>query len=92
MQNCFWFRPAFLYQFRSGGRESGGVWENARREARCFTRSSNVVDFWNAAFFCGSAAVLRRSCIDIVGGFEADSITEDAEIALMLHAKGFRSA
>ena len=49
------------------------------------------LDFWNAAFFCGSAAVLRRQCIDEVGGIVGETITEDAETALTLHAKGYNS-
>jgi cellulose synthase (UDP-forming) len=50
------------------------------------------LDFWNAAFFCGSAAVLRRRCLDEVGGIQGNSITEDAETALELHARGYHSA
>ncbi|GAA5785201.1 UDP-forming cellulose synthase catalytic subunit [Chitiniphilus shinanonensis] len=50
------------------------------------------LDFWNAAFFCGSAAVLRRSCLEEVGGIQGGSITEDAETALALHARGYNSA
>lgn len=50
------------------------------------------LDSWNGAFFCGSAAILRRSCLDEVGGFRGDSITEDAETALALHAAGYNSA
>jgi cellulose synthase (UDP-forming) len=50
------------------------------------------LDFWNASFFCGSAALLRRACLDEIGGFSHQSITEDAETALMLHARGYRSA
>lgn len=50
------------------------------------------LDFWNSAFFCGSAAVLRRSCLREVGGIAGDTITEDAETALTLHAKGYNSA
>lgn len=70
-----------------------GVFGRMPGESEMFyTVIQRGLDFWNAAFFCGSAAVLRRSCIDLVGGFEAESITEDAEIALTLHARGFRSA
>ena len=29
------------------------------------------LDKWNASFFCGSAAVLRRSALDEIGGFRA---------------------
>ena len=50
------------------------------------------LDRWNAAFFCGSAAVLRREALDEVGGFHGSSITEDAESALELHARGWNSA
>lgn len=50
------------------------------------------LDFWNSAFFCGSAAVLRRTHLREVGGIVGDTITEDAETSLALHAKGFNSA
>lgn len=49
------------------------------------------LDFWNASFFCGSAAVLRRRCVMEIGGITGQSITEDAETALTLHARGYRS-
>lgn len=45
------------------------------------------LDFWDASFFCGSAAVLRRTHLDAVGGISGDSITEDAETSLRLHAR-----
>ncbi len=50
------------------------------------------LDFWNSAFFCGSAAVLRRKCLEEVGGVVGETITEDAETALALHSKGYNSA
>ncbi len=49
------------------------------------------LDFWNAAFFCGSAAVLRRKYLMEVGGIAGETITEDAETALTLHSKGYNS-
>ncbi len=49
-------------------------------------------DFWNAAFFCGTGAVLRRSALDRVGGFSVESLTEDAHTSLRLHRDGWRSA
>lgn len=49
------------------------------------------LDRWGGAFFCGSAAVLRRKALDSVGGFSGETITEDAETALDIHAKGWRS-
>lgn len=49
------------------------------------------LDRWGGAFFCGSAAVLRRKALDSVGGFAGETITEDAETALEIHSKGWRS-
>ena len=49
------------------------------------------LDKWNAAFFCGSAAVLRREALDEAGGFSGVSITEDCETALELHSCGWNS-
>ena len=49
------------------------------------------LDKWNAAFFCGSAAVLRRKALEDTGGFSGLSITEDCETALALHSRGWKS-
>ena len=49
------------------------------------------LDKWNAAFFCGSAALISRAAIESVGGFSGLSITEDCETALDLHSKGWHS-
>jgi len=50
------------------------------------------MDFWNGCFFCGSAAVIRRVALEDVGGISTRTITEDAETALNIHAKGWDSA
>jgi cellulose synthase (UDP-forming) len=49
------------------------------------------LDRWGGAFFCGSAAVLRRAALDEVGGISGNTITEDAETALGIHARGWES-
>jgi cellulose synthase (UDP-forming) len=49
-------------------------------------------DLWNAAFFCGSCAVLRREPLLSIGGVAVETVTEDAHTALKLHRKGLRSA
>ena len=49
------------------------------------------LDRWGGAFFCGSAAVLRRKALDEVGGFAGETITEDAETALEIHSAGWKS-
>lgn len=48
-------------------------------------------DFWNSAFFCGSCAVLRRSALQSIGGFNTRTVTEDAHTALEMHSRGWRS-
>lgn len=49
-------------------------------------------DMWNAAFFCGSCAVLRRTALESIGGFAVETVTEDAHTALRLHRQGWTSA
>ncbi|MFZ5960799.1 UDP-forming cellulose synthase catalytic subunit [Pseudomonas knackmussii] len=49
-------------------------------------------DLWNATFFCGSCAVLRRAALDDIGGFATQTVTEDAHTALRLHRAGWNSA
>ncbi len=49
-------------------------------------------DLWNAAFFCGSCAVLRRNALEEVGGISLESVTEDAHTALRLHRRGYTTA
>lgn len=48
-------------------------------------------DFWNAAFFCGSCALIRRDMLLEVGGIAVETVTEDAHTALKLHALGYHS-
>jgi cellulose synthase (UDP-forming) len=49
------------------------------------------LDKWNGAFFCGSAAIVRRTALAEVGGFSGITITEDCETALDLHSRGWNS-
>lgn len=49
-------------------------------------------DLWNAAFFCGSCAILKRAPLDEIGGIATETVTEDAHTSLKLHRKGYNSA
>lgn len=49
-------------------------------------------DFWNATFFCGSCAVIRREPLMEVGGIAVETVTEDAHTALKLHRRGYTTA
>lgn len=46
---------------------------------------------FNAAFFCGSGALIRRFALDSVDGFATGTATEDIHTSLRLHATGWRS-
>lgn len=49
-------------------------------------------DYWNACFFCGSCAVIRRAALEEIGGFAVETVTEDAHTMLKLHRRGWHSA
>jgi cellulose synthase (UDP-forming) len=49
-------------------------------------------DFWNATFFCGSCAVLRRTALMEVGGIAVETVTEDAHTSLKMHRRGWTTA
>ena len=48
-------------------------------------------DAWNAAFYCGTSAVLRRSALEAVGGFATESDIEDQITSLALLSHGYRT-
>jgi cellulose synthase (UDP-forming) len=49
-------------------------------------------DFWNATFFCGSCAVLRREALDEIGGIAVETVTEDAHTSLRMQCNGWNTA
>ena len=49
-------------------------------------------DFWNASFFCGSCAVLRREALDEIGGIAVETVTEDAHTALRMQMHKWNTA
>jgi cellulose synthase (UDP-forming) len=49
-------------------------------------------DGLGATFCCGTNVVFRRAALDAVGGFPTHSITEDFELSIDLHERGWRTA
>ena len=49
-------------------------------------------DFWNATFFCGSCAILRRAALDEIGGMAVETVTEDAHTSLRMQMNGWNTA
>jgi len=56
-----------------------------------YTLAMRGMDFWNAAFFCGSGAVIRRKYLDEIGGIATQTVTEDIETSIELHRRGYNS-
>lgn len=46
---------------------------------------------WNAAFWCGSNSIMRRSALESVGGIATETVTEDIHTSLRVHAAGWKS-
>lgn len=83
--------PHFFINPTPVERNLGGV-ANPSSENDMFYRVIHPgLDFWGASYFCGSAALLRRSHLMENGGLCGKTITEDAETALALHGRGYRS-
>ena len=49
-------------------------------------------DLWNASFFCGSCAVIRRTALEEVGGVAHETVTEDAHTAIRMQKRGWHTA
>jgi cellulose synthase (UDP-forming) len=47
-------------------------------------------DRYNAAFYCGSPGIVRRSALEDIGGFPVETITEDMHTGLRMQKKGWR--
>ena len=49
-------------------------------------------DLWNATFFCGSCALIRREPLMAIGGMATETVTEDAHTALKMNRLGWNTA
>lgn len=49
-------------------------------------------DLWNATFFCGSCAVLRRTALEEIGGIAVETVTEDAHTSLRMQIRKWNTA
>lgn len=46
---------------------------------------------WDAAFWCGTGAVVRVAALRAIGGVATDTITEDIHTTIRLHRRGWRT-
>lgn len=47
-------------------------------------------DYWNSAFFAGTAAVFRKKALQDIGGFATESITEDLHTTIRIYSHGWK--
>jgi len=82
--------PQDFFNIDSFGHRLGKkrVWDEQALFFKIIQRGKDVL---NAAFFCGSCAVVRRAALDEIGGFATETVTEDVHTAIRLHKLGYRS-
>ena len=81
----FYNLDSYQHRWRGAGRT---VWTEQALFFRVIQRGK---DYWNAAFFCGSCAIVRRSALDEIGGFATGTVTEDLHTSLRIHARAYKS-
>jgi cellulose synthase (UDP-forming) len=70
------------------GEVPGAAWS---QQALFFGPIARGKDARGAMFCCGTNVVFRRAALEQVGGFPDDSVTEDFELSIRLHERGWRS-
>ena len=87
-----WSRPPPLLLRRSVRTQPATVSQDAERGALFYGLVQDGNDMWDASFFCGSCAVIKRTALDEIGGIAVETVTEDAHTSLRLHRLGYTSA
>jgi cellulose synthase (UDP-forming) len=80
--------PQYYANHVDGG-VAAGAWA---QQALFFGAIARGKDGHGATFCCGTNVVFRRAALDDVGGFPEGSLTEDFELSIHLHERGWRTA
>ena len=79
-------------QYYANARTKGGLCAAAwGQQALFFGPISRGKDALGAMFCCGTNMVFRRSALEEIGGFPEASLTEDFEMSIDLHERGYKS-
>lgn len=73
-------------QYNLGGENS---WPEAQSMFSDVMQSGR--DTWNNAFCYGTSFVVKRSCLEVCGGFPEETITEDLHTTYVLLSHGFKT-
>ena len=77
------------YYANQDNRISAASWA---QQALFFGAICRGKDGLGAVFCCGTNVLFRRTAFESVGGFPTNSLTEDYELSIHLHEKGWKSA
>jgi cellulose synthase (UDP-forming) len=77
------------YANARGSRIASAAWA---QQALFFGPIACGKDGMGAMFCCGTNAIFRRSALEQIGGFPQESLTEDFELSVHLHERGWRTA
>lgn len=78
-------------QYYANGTDSGVAGASWAQQALFFGTIAVGRDELGAMFCCGTNVVFRRSALEAVGGFPTQSLTEDFDLSIRLHEKGWES-
>jgi cellulose synthase (UDP-forming) len=76
------------YANAGGGGVAAAAWA---QQALFFGAIARGKDRSGAMFCCGTNVVFRRTALEAAGGFPEESLTEDFELSVRLHERGWRS-
>jgi cellulose synthase (UDP-forming) len=79
-------------QYYANGYEPGVPGAAWHQQTLFFGAIARGKDGLGATFCCGTNVVFRRAALDVTGGFPTHSITEDFELSIDLHERGWRTA
>ncbi len=87
-------RMAFVQtpQYYANGHRRGVAGAAWAQQALFFGAIARGKDSQGAIFCCGTNVVFRRPALEDVGGFPTRSLTEDFELSIELHERGWDSA
>jgi cellulose synthase (UDP-forming) len=79
--------PQYYANHRSNAL-AGAAWA---QQALFFGAIAHGKDGLGATFCCGTNVLFRREALDEIGGFPERSLTEDFELSIELHSRGWKS-
>lgn len=90
--------PQDFYNLDSFEHDTNRSWADRRQRRARFNEQALFYraiepgkNRWDAAFWCGTGAVVRVAALREVGGVATDTVTEDIHTTIRLHRRGWRS-